>query len=60
VESIITNGNNHAKQCASKLVLHQEQDESSSRDPTITKIEQTFAKNSLICETIIPFEDPPS
>jgi hypothetical protein len=41
-------------------VLHQKQDESSLTDPTITKIEQAFAKNSLVCERIIPFETPPS
>jgi hypothetical protein len=60
VESIITNGSNHAKQSASELVLHQEQDESSSADPTATKIEQAFARGSLVCETKIPFQAPPS
>jgi hypothetical protein len=51
VESIISNGSNHAKQSASELVLHQEQDESSSADPTVTKIEQAFARGSLVCES---------
>jgi hypothetical protein len=60
VESIITTGSNHAKQSASELVLHQEQDESSSADPTVTKIEQAFARGSLVCETKIPFQAPPS
>jgi hypothetical protein len=60
VESIITNGSNHAKQSASELVQHQEQDESSSADPTVTKIEQAFARGSLVCETKIPFQAPPS
>ncbi len=56
VENIITNGSNHVKQFASKLVLHQEQDESSSMDPIVTKIKQAFARGSLVCETTIPFQ----
>ncbi len=60
VEGIITNGSNRVEQFASKLVLHQEQDESSSTNPIITKIKQAFARNSLICETTIPFRVPPS
>jgi hypothetical protein len=60
VEGIITNGSNHVKQFASKLVLHQKQDENSSTNPIVTKIKQTFARNSLICETRIPFQVLPS
>jgi hypothetical protein len=53
VESIITTGSNHAKQSASELVLHQEQDESSSADPTVTKIEQAFARGSLALKGLV-------
>ncbi len=60
VEDIITNGSNCVKQFSSKLVLHQEQDESSSTNPIVTKIKQNFARNSLICETTIPFQVLPS
>jgi len=53
VENIITTGSNHAKQSASELVLHQEQDESSSADPTVTKIEQAFARGSLALKGLV-------
>ncbi len=48
------------KQFASKSVLHQEQDESSSADPIVIKIKQAFVRGSLICETTIPYQVPPS
>jgi hypothetical protein len=28
-------------------------------NPIVTKIEQTFARGSLVCETIIPFQAHP-
>ncbi|CAK9867715.1 unnamed protein product [Sphagnum jensenii] len=53
VESIITTGSNHAKQSASELVLHQEQDESSLADPTVTKIEQAFARGLVRLQALV-------